>query len=237
MSNNDSKNIDIGKRIKDLIDAKKITQKALAEETGISESSLSRIVNGDNLPDIEEAVTIAEALEVPLDYIAGVSNIKDPMLKNFLDFKKVFSKITTTTKFSKDNCDVFQDNDFVFRTEKEYLLLSTNKIDFISAIASAENSTPKLTKPEYNRRIQAAKKEYKKDKGEDKTYFLVSGEQMTEIIEQAVADKIFREAYLLKLQDTEYPEDTPHMEKFTGRTIKDYHPEFKNIVKLNEENG
>ena len=52
----------IGEKIKDLLDEWGMTQKELSEETGISESTISRCIKGECLPSIKTIVNIGYAL-------------------------------------------------------------------------------------------------------------------------------------------------------------------------------
>lgn len=54
-------------RIKVILEEKNISQKQLANMTGITESSISHYVNGDRVPRGANLVKIAEALETTAD--------------------------------------------------------------------------------------------------------------------------------------------------------------------------
>lgn len=56
-------------RLKDILDERGIKQKWLIEKTGISQSAMSRIVNGTSLPTLEAAYKIAQALDVHIEDI------------------------------------------------------------------------------------------------------------------------------------------------------------------------
>lgn len=53
-----------------------ISQRALAEETGISQPTLNRIINGSRQAKMPELVLIAEALGCPINQLTG-SEIAD----------------------------------------------------------------------------------------------------------------------------------------------------------------
>lgn len=59
----------IGDRIKELCKCKGMTHKRLAELAGITESSISLIVNGKREPRARSIVAIADALGVTTDYL------------------------------------------------------------------------------------------------------------------------------------------------------------------------
>jgi transcriptional regulator with XRE-family HTH domain len=53
-------------RLKEVLKQKGISGKSLAETVGITETSLSRIINGDQQPRFELLLQIAEALDVDI---------------------------------------------------------------------------------------------------------------------------------------------------------------------------
>lgn len=57
----------IGDRIKELCRCEGITQKQLAELAGLTEASISRIVNGNREPRANSIVKLADALGVTTD--------------------------------------------------------------------------------------------------------------------------------------------------------------------------
>lgn len=59
----------IGDRIKHLCKQKGITQKQLAELAGLTEPSISRIVNGSREPRANSVLKLADALCVTTDYL------------------------------------------------------------------------------------------------------------------------------------------------------------------------
>ncbi len=58
--------IDIGKKIKDLLYSKKMSQGDLADKLGITRQSLSIWMTSKRMPKIENLEKIADILEVPL---------------------------------------------------------------------------------------------------------------------------------------------------------------------------
>ncbi len=62
------------KRLKTIRKEKHITQKQLAIESGLSERGYQRIENGENGVTLENAITIADILDVSLDYLVGRSD-------------------------------------------------------------------------------------------------------------------------------------------------------------------
>lgn len=61
-----------GDRVKNYRELRKMTQESLAEQTGIVASSISKIEHGTRKVTLDEAVLLAQALQVRLDDLAGV---------------------------------------------------------------------------------------------------------------------------------------------------------------------
>ena len=68
----DSGNI-IGSRILSLIGERGITQHALAVQAGITDTSMSRYISGDRIPDAPVVLRIAKALHSTSDFLLGYS--------------------------------------------------------------------------------------------------------------------------------------------------------------------
>lgn len=60
-----------GIKVKQLLEAKNITQKELAERANTTNATISRYVNGEREPKIDVASDIARALDVSVDYLLG----------------------------------------------------------------------------------------------------------------------------------------------------------------------
>ena len=54
---------------------------ALAAQTGISKSTLSRLESGQRKPSLELLLPIAEAHQVPLDELVGAPDVGDPRIR------------------------------------------------------------------------------------------------------------------------------------------------------------
>ena len=65
---------DIAARVQRLRRSNRMTQDQLAEVLGIGVKSVSRMENGHREITLPEAVEIAKALHVSLDYLAGLEN-------------------------------------------------------------------------------------------------------------------------------------------------------------------
>ncbi|WP_280427225.1 helix-turn-helix domain-containing protein [Nocardia brasiliensis] len=69
---------DIGPRLKAARTQRKVTLTALAETTGISKSTLSRLESGQRRASLELLLPIAQALQVPLDELVAAPRNADP---------------------------------------------------------------------------------------------------------------------------------------------------------------
>lgn len=58
----------IGARIRDGIKLKNTTQKHVAKAVGITEASISNIINANQNPGLDTVEKIAEVLDIPMDY-------------------------------------------------------------------------------------------------------------------------------------------------------------------------
>lgn len=62
----------MGQRLKAALKFRSMTQKDLADKTNITESSISRLINGERTPRTDTAIKICDALGVSLDwYVNG----------------------------------------------------------------------------------------------------------------------------------------------------------------------
>ncbi|WP_405594867.1 XRE family transcriptional regulator [Streptomyces sp. NBC_01410] len=68
----------VGPRLRELRRERGITLAALAETTGISESTLSRLESGGRRPNLELLLPLARAYGVPLDELVGAPHTGDP---------------------------------------------------------------------------------------------------------------------------------------------------------------
>lgn len=58
-------------RLQDILWHSKISQKDLAEKTGLTEAAISHYVNGKQCPHSTALILIADALNVSTDYLLG----------------------------------------------------------------------------------------------------------------------------------------------------------------------
>ncbi len=90
--------IDIGKRIKDLLYFKKMSQGDLADKLGITRQSLSIWMTSKRMPKIENLEKIADILEVPLSTLldenkGSLAGDIDKDLKHKIDLLEEKNKI------------------------------------------------------------------------------------------------------------------------------------------------
>lgn len=58
-------------RLTNALEASGMTQKQLADATGLTQASISRYINGDRIPRAQIAAKIAAALGITCDYLCG----------------------------------------------------------------------------------------------------------------------------------------------------------------------
>ncbi|MFI0404585.1 helix-turn-helix domain-containing protein [Actinomadura sp. 3N508] len=71
----------VGPRLRRLRQDRNVTLTALAELTGISVSTLSRLESGKRRPSLELLLPLAQAHGVPLDELVGAPDIGDPRIR------------------------------------------------------------------------------------------------------------------------------------------------------------
>jgi transcriptional regulator with XRE-family HTH domain len=72
---------EVGPRLKLLRTRRGVTLTQLAEETGISKSTLSRLESGQRKPSLELLLPLAQAHQVPLDELVGAPDVGDPRIR------------------------------------------------------------------------------------------------------------------------------------------------------------
>ena len=70
---------DFGRKVKKIMKQRGITQAWLSQKTGVTEATLSRYVNGSRKPQADIAAAIAEALDVSLEYLTGITGCPAPI--------------------------------------------------------------------------------------------------------------------------------------------------------------
>ncbi|XRQ04795.1 helix-turn-helix domain-containing protein [Actinomadura welshii] len=71
----------VGPRLRRLRQDRGVTLNALAETTGISVSTLSRLESGKRRPSLELLLPLAQAHHVPLDELVGAPEVGDPRVR------------------------------------------------------------------------------------------------------------------------------------------------------------
>ena len=72
---------EVGPRLRRLRERRGVTLTALAAQTGISKSTLSRLESGQRRPSLELLLPLAGAHHLPLDELVGAPRIGDPRVR------------------------------------------------------------------------------------------------------------------------------------------------------------
>lgn len=72
---------DVGPRLRNLRTERNLTLGELAEQTGISLSTLSRLENGQRKPTLEMLLSLSRRYQVPLDDLVGMPDSADPRVR------------------------------------------------------------------------------------------------------------------------------------------------------------
>jgi transcriptional regulator with XRE-family HTH domain len=72
---------EVGPRLRRLRDRRGVTLTALAAQTGISKSTLSRLETGQRKPSLELLLPLAQAHQLPLDELVGAPRVGDPRVR------------------------------------------------------------------------------------------------------------------------------------------------------------
>lgn len=65
--------MEVGKKIREIRKEKKLTQKELGKACGIDEANIRKYENGKQKPKVENLKKIADALDVPIQILLGLS--------------------------------------------------------------------------------------------------------------------------------------------------------------------
>lgn len=71
----------VGARLRRLRMQRNVTLTSLAEATGISKSTLSRLESGQRRPSLELLLPLAQAYHVPLEELVGAPEVGDPRIR------------------------------------------------------------------------------------------------------------------------------------------------------------
>ena len=99
-----------------LLEEKNITQRELADKINVTEVTISRYLSGERSPRIEIVNKIAEYFDVSIDYLLGVSDIRNPVVeayKDLLERKAIQEKgkEELVIGLSRENKDVLTEED------------------------------------------------------------------------------------------------------------------------------
>lgn len=72
---------EVGPRLRRLRERRGLTLTALAAQTGVSKSTLSRLENGERKPSLELLLPLADAFHLPLDELVGAPRVGDPRVR------------------------------------------------------------------------------------------------------------------------------------------------------------
>src|SRR3954465_4433636 len=71
----------VAPRLRKVREERGVTLTEVAERTGISKSTLSRLENGQRKPSLELLLPLAQAYRVPLDDLVGAPEVGDPRIR------------------------------------------------------------------------------------------------------------------------------------------------------------
>lgn len=71
----------VGSRLRRVRDQRGLTLTQVADQTGISKSTLSRLETGQRRPSLELLLPLAQAYRVPLDDLVGAPEVGDPRIR------------------------------------------------------------------------------------------------------------------------------------------------------------
>ena len=94
--------MDYKQRLKELREDVDLTQRALGEELNIKHSAVSKYESGLTQPSIETIIKIAGIFKVSVDYLLGVSSVKNPYSKEEFSPKEA-ELINKYRKLSKED--------------------------------------------------------------------------------------------------------------------------------------
>jgi transcriptional regulator with XRE-family HTH domain len=72
---------EVGPRLRRLRERRGLTLTVLADQTGISKSTLSRLESGQRKPSLELLLPLAGAFHLPLDELVGAPRVGDPRVR------------------------------------------------------------------------------------------------------------------------------------------------------------
>ena len=85
-------------RLKELREQRRLNQERLAMKLNVSQSTISAYEVGERVPDLETLIAIADFFGVSLDYLAGLSDVKQPIKQSDLEYLYVYRQLNDTNK-------------------------------------------------------------------------------------------------------------------------------------------
>ena len=186
---------EVGQRIKAAREDRDVEQRVLAKAIGVSPSTLSKIESGAQDIRLDQLGQIANTLETKIEFLLGID--KDV---NFVDdFIRLFQRVSLSKDFFAEDEKVYPPKNLIYSVDREYIVLTGKPalFELIKEIAATNGLEKKLTHIEYESRLNAARNAYKETKmavgaaskekhGDSKTYFLITGKQISEIVDMLV---------------------------------------------------
>jgi len=71
-------------RLKELREKRRLNQEGLAIQLNVSQSTISAYEIGERTPDLETLIAIAKFFDVSLDYLVGISDVKQRITQSDL---------------------------------------------------------------------------------------------------------------------------------------------------------
>lgn len=185
----------IGEKIKEIREEKDIKQLPLAKALNYSGvSSITKIENGSQTITIEQLAIIAKELGVDLKELIDV----DEITKAIDSFMNLFKIITTSKEYPIEKDGVIDADNLLLKSDKECIVLTATKSVFdivrkIAEIKIVASKYPNKSKGEEyeTKELKKLKKEYKHFiKLKEESYFLISKDELSEIIEENVTRRI-----------------------------------------------
>lgn len=186
---------EVGKRIKVAREDRDIEQRVLAKAIGVSPPTLSKIESGAQDIRLDQLGQIANTLKTKIEFLLGID--KDV---NFVDdFIRLFQRVALSKDFFAEDEKIYPPENLIYSVDREYIVLTGKPalFELIKEIAAINGLKKKLTHVEYESRLNAARNTYKETKtalgatseekrGDSKTYFLITGKQISEIVDMLV---------------------------------------------------
>lgn len=120
--------LNIGKRLKTIRLQRKMTQKELAEKSGVSRESIGNYERGDRIPTIEVINKIANAFNITVGELTGTrTTFSQRYLNRLLDQGCTLKDISKKTGISEDRLKIITTNGMEITGEEFMLLFNPKK--------------------------------------------------------------------------------------------------------------